>query len=170
MLVNNITWPLYHIRTYREVWREGGILYLLTDWNRYIVDNTNLSGDTLGKRRIQLKTTFLEDDKIYPLKDIFYSLGDILKHKHQSKLYIDSKGKLINWKKKHRRDLLYRKVINIEVHSNTLLCYCENIFKPIVVPYIPVIMPKYLGLVKIHGDYQLYELSCESKKDTWRKI
>lgn len=168
--LNEIRWPLYHIRVHDKLEVKNNITTILAYGKHFTVDNKNLKGNTLGKRRIILKDTFLYDTEIYPLKKVFYTLYDVLRHKHKSRVYIDSNGEIFRYKKNTRCGLLYRKIEKIEVQGNHLFCYIENIFKPIVVPFIPKHMPKYLGLLVVYGDYILYELSDVKKKNSWRLI
>jgi len=167
-----LVWPLYHIRTYRSIEEKDGIIYLEDNRGTYIIDNKNLSGDTLGKRRIRLKHSYLDEGiRIYKLTKIFYYWADVINNTHLSKTYIDSKGTLFFYKKSNRRKLIYKKVKDIVITKDSkLLVYCEDIFKPILISFIPVVMPKYLGLLQIYDDYLLYELSSTDKKETWRLV
>lgn len=157
------TWPIYEIKSHKKLWEDNNVLYIITDSNiEYVIDNKNISADTLGKRRILMK-----DTKLYKLKKVCFTLFDVFHCK--SKLFIDSKGKLVKLNKKVRRELVYKKVLNTKiVNTNKVLCTCQDIFKPIEIPFIPIKMPRYLGLLKVYGDYYLYELSDEHKKTTWR--
>ena len=74
-------------------------------------------------------------------------------------------GKLFKYTPKNRVPLVYKKILNIQIGTGILICDCIDIFKPIIIPYIPDIMPRYIGLIKLDGDYLLYELTQELKKD-----
>jgi hypothetical protein len=70
MLIN---WPLYEIRKYKNLWEDNNVLYITTDSNlEYIIDNKNIVGNTLGKRRLGLPSKGL-----YKLKKICYTLYDV---------------------------------------------------------------------------------------------
>ena len=163
MKIKDIRWPIYGIGQHLSLKETNKVLYLEIHHDEFlIVDNKNLFGDTLGKRRLRIAP-----EDIYVLRKIHYSMFDVFNSKYN--YFIDSNGIVVNFQKKHRRNLTYRKVNNISVFDNVLLCKCDGIFKPIEVPFIPKIMPKYLGLLIIDGDYHLYELSQKEKKDSWRK-
>lgn len=164
MFSHKIRWPIYAIGNYRSLKEIDNVLRIITDYGaEYVVDNKNLYGDTLGNRRLRVK-----DEKLYKLKGIYYTAFDVFNSKY--KTFIDSNGILFTLNKKVKRDLIYAKVIATRVHKNKVLCTCEGIGKLIEIPFIPKIMPKYLGLLKIPGDFLLYELSKVKKKDTWRKF
>lgn len=161
--MNNLVFPLYHIR-HSYIFTEDNIISVKTDHGVFTLDNKNLKGNTLGERRLRLQ------EKPYTLKKVFYTLSDIVVHTHKHKVYIDSLGNIFNYTKKRRVSLQYRKIENIEIQESRLLCDCVGINKPIEIPFIPAIMPMYLGLLYFEKDYLLYELSQEKKKDSWRLI
>jgi len=167
VFLNKITWPIYEIRKHRKIWEKNNVLYIETEFNiEYVLDNKNLKGNTLGMRRLRLKD--IEGITIYNLKKVCFTMYDLLQCKN--KYFIDSAGILLNFNKKTRRNLIYKKVIDTDIQDNYVFAFCEDIFKPIKIPFIPYIMPRYLGLLKIDGDYLLYELSETRKKNTWRLL
>jgi len=164
-LNKEMRWPLYEIGVHRKIWEEDNIIYIETLFNKtYTIDNKNLYGDTLGKRRIRLN----KEDR-YKLKKICYTLYEVFNAK--GKTFIDSNGIFYTFKKKKRASLVYRQVELITTRADgSLLCKCVGIFRPITVPFLPRHMPKYLGLLVVERDYYLYDLSDSKKKDTWRLI
>jgi hypothetical protein len=167
MFLNNFSWPIYSISSDTRIWEENNVLYLTTAFGvKYILDNKNLSGNTLGVRRLRLRK--LGTDKLYTFKGIYCTMYDVFSSKH--KIFIDSKGELLTLTKKTRRTLIYKKVIGTwPGEEGHLMCQCEDVFPYIEIPFLPKVMPKYLGLLRINHDYVLYELSDTKKKDTWRK-
>lgn len=164
MFSNKIRWPLYGIGNYKTLEEIDNVLRIVTDYGaEYVIDNKNLYGDTLGTRRLRVK-----DEKLYKLKGIYYTMFDVFNSK--KKMFIDSNGILFKLEKKTKRDLIYVEVEDVRVYKNKLLCKCKEISKIIEIPFIPKIMPRYLGLLRIPGDYLLYELSRTRKKNTWRKF
>ena len=171
---DNIAWPLYKIRGHKELYEENNILYIVTDYNKYIIDNKNISGKTLGVRRLKLKA-FLnsledKDTKLYRFTKIFYTFSELLADRKTPYQYIDSNGKLHHFRKKYVAKVIYTKVLENKVTKNGLLCFCEDFSAPIEVPYIPRYMPVYIGLLKLGKSYHLYDLSLGYKKNTWRKV
>ena len=161
-----IEWPIYEIRNHKKLWEDNKVLYIKTDFNiEYVIDNKNLKGDTLGKRRLRL--TNIDDVKIYKLKEICYTWYEVFNAK--SKIFIDSSGILLTLEKKKTRQLIYRRVLNHKIINNKMYCKCDGIYRVIEIPFIPKVTPKYLGLLTMYGDHELYELSHQWKKDTWRK-
>ena len=168
--MNNLIFPLYHIRACEAIVTEDNITTIMTPYGNYILDNKNIKGDTLGERRLRLGPVLQEDQKLYRLKKIFYTISDIILHKDKYKVYIDSVGQLFTYTKKNRVNLVYKKIKQIEIQETRLLCSFADIFKVVEIPFIPEIMPRYLGLLIFHGDYIFYDMSQEKKKDTWRLI
>ena len=163
MKIKDIRWPIYGIGHHLSLKETNKVLYLEIHHDEFlIVDNKNLYGDTLGKRRLRL-----EPEDRYVLRKIHYSMYDVFNSKYDC--FIDSNGIVVQFQKKHRRKLFYRKVVGTKFYDSGLLCKCEGIFKPIDIPFIPKITPKYLGLLVIDGDYHLYDLSQDKNKDSWRK-
>ena len=169
MLWSKVTWPVYQLREHKRTWVEMRVTFIETLFGTFVLDNKNLSGKTLGMRRIQLAKV-LDKRELYKLKTIYYNISEIVNAKHKVKVYIDSAGEIITRQKQKYVPLLFRKVENIEVIDNKLLCTCKGIHRPILVPYMPRIMPKYLGLLVVKGDYLIYELTQELRKDTRRKV
>ncbi len=165
-----IVFPLFHIRDCLKIITEDKIITIRTLYGDYILDNKNIRGNTLGIRRLNLSSSLQEDQRLYPLRKIFYTFSDIITHKHKHKVYIDSIGTLFKYTKSKRCNLVYKKITNIEVQATRILCTCKGLFRPIEVPYIPRVMPRYLGLLCFQGDYILYELSQCAKAETWRLV
>jgi hypothetical protein len=160
-----IVWPIYEIRKHKKVWEDNKVLYITSEYNiEYILDNRNLSGNTLGIRRMRLV-----GEKLYPLKKVCFTFYDVLQCK--SRLFIDSSGIFVKLEKRYRRDLTYHKVLDYKIlPDNTTICKCKDIFTPIKIPFIVKGFPRFLGLLKMGGDFHLYEISNEYKRKTWRLL
>ena len=169
-MISEIVWPLYGLRVHSSIQERNNVLYITTEYGEHILDNKNLSGSTLGMRRLQLKNVLKNEYySLYRLTGIYYNITDVIQSK-KSKVYIDTAGIIHNFTRKTRRELKYYKVKDIQVHDNTLLCYCRGLSAPLFISYIPTVMPLYLGLVKVEGALYVYELSSENKKNTWRLL
>jgi len=66
-----------------------------------IVDDKNLPGSTLGRRRLQLRET--EQVRLHPLRTAIYLLADLIKLAKASTWFIDSSGRVFQYKKTHAR-------------------------------------------------------------------
>tara|TARA_R110000851_G_scaffold203710_1_gene355574 strand:+ start:1334 stop:1849 length:516 start_codon:yes stop_codon:yes gene_type:complete len=171
MKLNELTWPLYLLPNHREVWEEDKVMYIDNEYQTKIVDNKNYLGDSLATRRIKIINTKDRDYPVCSMSTVIFDIPDIIVAKSKNRLFIDSKGFLFKHTRSNTRSLIYRKVDRKTVlPDGKVLCHCRDIFRPILIPYLPRIMPKYLGLLHIYGDYMLYSLEQESFKDTWRKI
>ena len=165
----DINWPIYHIRQHREIREDNKVLYIDTTFGQYIIDNKNLQGRSLAIRRLMLKG--IENNKVYTLKTVLFNLSDLIKHNHSSKWYIDSSGNIFRYNKtKKFHPLKYYKVTDVTVSGISTLLTVEDIFKPIILPYIPKKVEQYAGLVVLMGDYIVYEFSETKKKDTRKMV
>ena len=51
----DIQFPIYSItRTYKRIWVEMNVTYIETESGIYVLDNKNVEGDSLGKRRLRI--------------------------------------------------------------------------------------------------------------------
>ena len=98
----NFEFPLYVVHT-DEVMEADGILWI----EDQVLDDKNMSGETLGKRRLQTPMKSL-----YPLR---YMINDEIELiKHQGKFFIDSKGEFIIYEKTEKVQLKYHKILKVE--------------------------------------------------------
>ena len=81
MKLENIKWPVYVLHS-DEVEERDGLLFCDTQ----IVDDKNMSGNTLGQRRLQSP-----HKNLYKLKVMIEGFRDFVHHKGLN--YIDSNGK-----------------------------------------------------------------------------
>ena len=80
MNLNEIRWPIYVLHS-DEIEEQDGLLFCDTQ----IVDDKNMTGDSLGLRRLQTP-----HKNLYRLKVMIETFTDFVHHKGQ--FYIDSNG------------------------------------------------------------------------------
>jgi len=85
MNLNDIRWPIYVLHS-DEIEERDGLLFCDTQ----IVDDKNMTGDSLGLRRLQTP-----HKNLYRLKVMIESFTEFVHHKGQ--FYIDSNGKFFRW-------------------------------------------------------------------------
>lgn len=133
-----------------------------------IVDDKNLPGTTLGRRRLQLRET--EQVRLHPLRTAIYLLADLIKLAKASTWFIDSSGRVFQYKK-HTRAKLTTKKIKQVLPAQGIGCVLEieglaQRFKVMIRPkteqYAVVLQ---LGLVHI-----LYGLSDTPRPPSWRLV
>jgi len=108
MNLAEITWPVFRLGE-REPKQQNGVVFYYTEYvdeqnvpfvAMQIVDDRNLSGKTLGLRRLQLKSS---NEKLHKVKTAIYFLADLVKLAKNTTWFIDNSGCVFNYQKKHTR-------------------------------------------------------------------
>ncbi len=168
MKLQDINFPIFPLRAYNKLYYEDNILYIETYYNNYIIDNKNLTGDTLAKRRLRLPAK-----NRYPLNLALFTIAQLVKSK--TKVFLDNYGNLIEYKRTKMVKICYKKIIRYkESDKGEVAIWMSNIPYPIYVSkyYMEQFRYKdlYAGILNYGGGYILFELSQEKKKDIRRKI
>lgn len=159
MKLSDVNFPIYVLHTDDVIFRDG---ILWCDGN--IVDDKNVSGKTIGKRRLSTP-----HKNLYKLKIMIEDFPSLFKHR--GKYYIDSTGKFFIYEKSKVVDLIYHKIKRIEKKEVATIIWLENIAFPFETRRPPDLQYKYAGVLYIKKQpAYLYEFSTEMKKKTWRKI
>tara|TARA_X000001382_G_scaffold90135_1_gene64679 strand:- start:8990 stop:9460 length:471 start_codon:yes stop_codon:yes gene_type:complete len=155
----NFEFPLYVVHT-DEVMEADGILWI----EDQVLDDKNMSGETLGKRRLQTPMKSL-----YPLR---YMINDEIELiKHQGKFFIDSKGEFIIYEKTEKVQLRYNKILKVERLRGRSIIKVKDIPFPFDVLRPTSSEEKWAGVLYRKGiPWKLYETVKERKNNTWRKI
>ena len=137
-----------------------GLLYL----DGELVDDRNMSGKTLGQRRLQTPHKGL-----LPLKKSVNSLVGILKQYPHS--FIDSKGVPFIYQKTVMLQLKYRKIRKIERKTTASLIWIKDCNWPFTIPRPPAPEMLWAGVLFMKGlPWIIYEYSETDKKSTRRKV
>jgi|TARA_B100000424_G_C22805164_1_gene431619 hypothetical protein len=155
----NFEFPLYVVHT-DEVMEADGILWI----EDQVLDDKNMSGETLGKRRLQTPMKSL-----YPLR---YMINDEIELiKHQGKFFIDSKGEFIIYEKTEKVQLKYHKILKVERLRGRSIIKVKDIPFPFDILRPTSSEEKWAGVLYRKGiPWKLYETVKERKNNTWRKI
>ena len=159
MNYDKIEFPVFVLHT-DNIELIDGILWI----DNQVLDDKNMSGKTLGIRRLQSPMKSL-----YPLKYMLKDEAEILHH--QGKFYIDNSGFFFTKSKTTTTQLKYHKIMRVEkktIASRLWLKDCPFPF-PLKRP-----LPEnasWAGVLYRDGiPWIIYDLSEEKQKDTWRKI
>lgn len=133
-----------------------------------IVDDRSLPGDTLGKRRLRLRES--EGVKVYPVSVGIYFLADLIKLAKATTWFIDSSGRVFQYKKYARAKLETKKIKQV-LPAAGLGCVIEvaglsQRFKSMTRPKTE----EYAVLLNLGKVYILYGLSDNPKPPSWRLI
>lgn len=152
-----IKFPVYVLHS-DEIEERDGLLFCDTQ----IVDDKNMSGNTLGKRRLQSP-----HKNLYPLRYMIEDFSGLIRHR--GKFFIDTKGKFFRYTKSTKADIKYKKIEKVEKKEVITLIWVKDIPFPFEEKR-PQTAP-YAGVAYLDGTPSfIYEYVSEKKKDTWRKI
>ena len=156
---NKITFPVYPLGN--SNWDiNDGLVFI----DNLIVDDRNMSGETLGIRRLQTPHT-----NLYGLKRSIDSLVGVLKQKVIS--FIDSKGFLFIYEKTKYASLRYIKIDKIVRKATASLLFVHKHSIPFTIPRPPSEEIEYVGVLHLNElPWMLYEYSEIKLKDTKRKV
>lgn len=163
--LSNINFPIFGITDkYKRIWEEHNVTYIETDTGVYVLDNKNMEGDTVGKRRLRIKTS-----QLYRPRKVFYNLSQMLRGKYT--IFVDNFGTVFKYKKTKFVPLTYYKVTNtyrvedgecvIEIPALNF-SYKINCRKAYSITYVGLLDTQY-GLIP-------YDFTDEYKPPTKRKI
>lgn len=161
----DIEFPVYKLPTkYVDIWEEYNVLYLKTIYATYILDNKNVEGDTVGKRRVRLS----DISQLYRTRAVYYNMEQFL---HSTgKIFMDNIGRCFKYEKTEIVKLKYHKVLDIEYLDSGDCSLLLDINLHIRLSCKRAQEATYLGILHTKYGYILYELTEEHKKDTWKKI
>lgn len=169
MKLADIKYPIFPIRSHDKLYKKDGIIYVDTHKNTWIVDNTNLKGNSLAMRRFRITKD------LYPLKPAIFTLAQLLRYKSTTHIFIDKFGKLFRYTKTKRCKLEYKKVLSYKYDENTVAFIVEDVNHPIYADFKTLNLYKdmenlFLGLIWYNNSWIFYDISTEKKKKTWKKI
>ena len=156
---NNIDFPVFVLHT-DNIELIDGILWI----DDQVLDDKNMSGKTLGIRRLQSPMKSL-----YPLKYMLENESDILHH--QGKFYIDSSGIFFTKINTSTTLLRYHKIMRVEKKTSASQLWVKDCPFPFTLKRPLPENASWAGILYRQGiPWILYDLSEEKQKDTWRKI
>jgi len=177
MQLEKIVWPVYRLSE-KEPLRDEGIIYYATEYSDLdtsertatfrVVDDLNIKGDTLSRRRLKLA---VENMPLFPIRQALYFLGDLLKVAKPTTWFIDSSGQLFQHKKSTRAKLIVKKIKNVfptqglgaVIELEGMPQRFKTVFKP-----SPDI--EYAALLQVGLTYIFYGLYTEKPPESWRLI
>ena len=172
-----ITWPVFKLSD-KEPIQHNGLVFFYTEYideindtslTIKIIDDKNLPQKTLGLRRLVLQ----KDPKIklHKISTAIYFLADLVKLAKATAWFIDSSGKVFQWKKYTRAKLTTKKIKQV-LPADGLGCVLEveslsQRFKSL---HKPESFQQYAVFLVINKIYLLYGLSETTRNDSWRLV
>ena len=157
--LNKIKFPVYGLDS--DNWyTSDGLLFL----DNQVLDDKNMPGDSLGKRRLQTS-----DPRLRKLTRQIESIQGIIKQKKL--FFIDSNGVPFIYEKTLMCPLRYKKIKKVSKHTTHALIWIEGTPAPFQVPRPPEDGFIWAGILFFKNfPYILYEYAETRKSDTRRKI
>lgn len=163
MNLQDIQFPVFQLGEHDRIETISNITYVYRADQQLILDNKNLHGDTLGKRRLRI----LDKDKIFKLSKRYNSIIELIKFKGGKNKFVDNNGKVFKYTKTKRSKVIYKKIIaqknipNIGIRIRLI-----NDLDFIISPTYGYVVGQYAGLLIFNADYLLFEITREYKDDT----
>lgn len=167
MKLQEISWPVFKLKEYRPEEEDGILFYPDLNGEKRIVDDRNLPQDSLVGRRLSL---LVKGVKIYNPKFSIFFLGDLIKIAKPTTWFIDSNGKIFQYKKTQFAKLVFRKITNIIRSVGCTLIEAENSPARFKCLFPPKLEEKYLGVLKMGKEEILYGFFKEKYTPTRRKV
>ena len=133
-----------------------------------IVDDHNLTGDTLAQRRLQL---MVQEVPLAKLSNAVYFLGDFIKLADPKLWFIDSNGKVFNYKRSTRARLKFYKITQlIPIATGGVIVEVEGIMQRFKALYPPTSNKTHVGVLHFGLATILYGFYEQAHQETWRLI
>jgi hypothetical protein len=170
--LREISYPVFKIGTTKPLFEEGVHFYIKYEEDKppgyAIVDDKTVQGDTLAKRRLKLLKQGTPLKKLS--KAIFY-LGDLVKIAKANIWFIDSTGKVFNYKKETFHKVIVKKITKIiPINTGGAIIEVDGIMSRFKVLFAPSAYSKYASLLLDGMSYILYGLHEEPPEIKNRKI
>lgn len=170
MNITDIQWPIYYIGQNDKIYTEYNVTYLENKGRTFIIDNKNLSGNSLGSRRLKLK-----GEDLYKFKKTLFMFSELIELTRTKNIidrrFCDSKGEMFLYKKSKFVSLKNFTIHYVEDYPTYKLIYVKETKQTFRVPnnyWEPCY--EYLQALSFGLFYVLYDLSIEPIKDTRRKV
>lgn len=133
-----------------------------------VLDDKNLPQPSLATRRLILRDRGVP---LHKLSKAIFFLGDLIKIADAKTWFIDSNGKVFNYRKTKRVPLLFKKIANITpLKGGGAIIEVEGIGTRFKTLLAPTRQEKYAGLLKVGIAYILYGLYKEDQPQSYRNI
>lgn len=176
MKLHDIHFPIYRLGSAKPVQHEGISFFLhVKDHDDkapedvyLIVDDKNIPGDSLARRRLQLAKLGVV---LFKLSNAIFFIADMLKFTKGTTWFIDSSGFIFEYKKTKTVPLIFKKVSKlIPINTGGAIVEVEGMAHRFKILFMPTVEQKYVGLLKLNKGYILYGLYDKLYNNTVRMI
>lgn len=179
MNLSEINWPVFRIGENKpESDTASGLVYYFTEYadldnndvkkNVRIVDDTSVPHSSLSRRRLVLKGLGL---RLHPINTAIYFLADLIKVAKATTWFIDSAGKVFQYKKAVSAKLTCHKVLKILPGQGMgVVVELEGIPTRFKTMFRPQEHFKYAGVLKWGMSNILYGFYEQPFKSSYRRV
>lgn len=162
--------PLYELRAYRRIFEEDGFKIIETNHTRFVLDDLREgSSPVYSERRLAiLREKENLPYSLYPLRRRCETFSHVLACKCRT--FIDSTGRLIEWKPKKFHPIECYKVTSRHGNNYTsgVTIYVSKINESFYIS--SGIDKEYVQLLNLDGRYYVFAMCDEMQKRTRKKI
>lgn len=134
----------------------------------HVVDDKSAPGDTLAKRRIRLMQ---RDVQLYRIRYAVYFLGDLVKIAKPKTWFIDSLGKIFQYEKSTRAELIFMRISQIlPLATGGAVIEVDGLATRFKTLFMPSSDSTYAGILKFGKSLILYGVYDQPYKNSWRKV
>ena len=149
----------------REEWVDDE---LVTTTKYKVVDDHNLPGETLAQRRLQLT---VDGVPLAKLSNAVYFLGDLIKIADPKLWFIDSRGKIFNYKRATRAKLKFYKISRLHaIKTGGVVVEVEGLSQRFKALYRPTEDKQYVGILHFGVALIFYGFYDQMYDETWRLV
>lgn len=177
--LSEIVFPVFKIGIHKPEVHNGLVFYYLeredvidnethTSTKYKIVDDRNVQGETLARRRLKLK---IDEVPLAKLSNAIYFLGDLIKLGDPKLWFIDSAGKVFNYKRSTRARLKFHKIKQlITIPTGGVIIEVEGLSQRFKSLYAPTSHKNYAGVLHFGKSTIFYGFYDQTYDETWRLI
>ena len=179
--MTEIAFPVFRLGTNKPEVHDGVTYYyyigetiedengdLIDSMDIRVIDDTNIVAASFAHRRLRMK---LDGVKLHRLKNAIFFLGDFIKLAKPQVWFIDSAGKLFNYKKSTRAKLKFYPISEvIPLSTGGAIIEACGVATRFKVLYVPEPDIAYAGILSLNKTLILYGLYTQHYDETWRLV
>lgn len=175
--LSQIAYPVFKIPGSNIPTTEGGVTFIysevreddeLENFSFKVIDDKNIDKPTLGLRRLQIQA---RGQTLHRLGKAIFFLGDLVKIATRHAYFIDSHGRIFQYKKSQRAKLTFNKIRNvIPIPTGGAILEIEGIPSRVKCLFAPRQFDLYAGMLQFGMSFILYGLYEQRYKDSWRMV
>lgn len=177
MNLNQIAWPIFRLGEHQPQQTDGLVYYSKEYVDKdsqeskiglRIIDDKNLPGANLGRRRLQLKAS---GESLFPISRAVYFIADLVKLAKPTTWFIDSHGMVFNYKKTTRAKLTFHKIKQVLPGTQTgAVVELEGVSQRFKCIYRPSESQQWAGVLHWNLGLLLYGFYESEPKTSWRNV